>query len=361
MINEKVLKNEERAVYKLRSLYTNYGYRPYKMSKFEEYDLYVRNKDFLVSDRVITFNDTDGRLLALKPDVTLSIIKNAALGEKHKVYYNENVYRVFNASGQFKEIMQTGLECIGKLDISDIFEVVSLAAESLALVCEDYVLDVSHMGIVSAILSEMDAPSSLRRRVTALISERSLHELERLCGEAGVPPSVAEKLTSLASLYGERGAVLGRLSAICTTDEEREALSELQTLDTLLSMSGIGNRVRYDFSVVNNMNYYNGIVFKGFISGISEGVLAGGSYDNLLRSMRRDGRGIGFALYLDLLAALDTGMDVYDVDVLLYYPEGTSAVTVAERKRALLSQGKSVYSSSEMPSSLKYRELVEIK
>ena len=361
MINEKILKNEERAVYKLRSLYTNYGYRPYKMSKFEEYDLYVRNKDFLVSDRVITFNDTDGRLLALKPDVTLSIIKNAALGEKQKVYYNENVYRVFNASGQFKEIMQTGLECIGKLDINDIFEVVSLAAESLALVSEEYVLDISHMGIVSEILSEMEAPSSLRRRVTALISERSLHELDRLCSEAGVPPEVASKLKALASLYGERQTVLERLSVICTTDGELAALSELQTLDTLLSMSDIGGRVRYDFSVVNNMNYYNGIVFKGFISGIAEGVLVGGSYDKLLRSMRRDTRGIGFALYLDLLAELDTGRDVYDVDVLLYYPEGTSAVAVAEKKRALLAEGKSVYSSSEMPSALKYRELVEIK
>ena len=68
MIEEKLLKNEEKAIFTLRSLYRKYGYLPFKMSKFEEYDLYVRNKDFLVSDRVITFNDTNGRLLALKPD-----------------------------------------------------------------------------------------------------------------------------------------------------------------------------------------------------------------------------------------------------------------------------------------------------
>ena len=76
MIDETLLKNEERAAIELRSLYRRYGYLPYKMSKFEEYELYIRNKDFLVSDRIITFNDTSGRLLALKPDVTLSIIKN---------------------------------------------------------------------------------------------------------------------------------------------------------------------------------------------------------------------------------------------------------------------------------------------
>ena len=76
MINDKLLKSDERALLTLRSLYKAYGYLPFKMSKFEEYDLYVRNKDFLVSDSIITFTDTAGKLLALKPDVTLSIIKN---------------------------------------------------------------------------------------------------------------------------------------------------------------------------------------------------------------------------------------------------------------------------------------------
>ena len=59
------------------SVFESYGYRQFRMSKFEEYDLYVRNKDFLLSDKIITFNDTNGKLMALKPDVTLSIIKNS--------------------------------------------------------------------------------------------------------------------------------------------------------------------------------------------------------------------------------------------------------------------------------------------
>ena len=74
MLNENILRNEERAVFSLRHLYEENNYKYFKMSKFEEYDLYSKNKDFLVSDSVITFNDSDGRLLALKPDVTLSII-----------------------------------------------------------------------------------------------------------------------------------------------------------------------------------------------------------------------------------------------------------------------------------------------
>ena len=71
-----LLKNDERVILRLRALYDRFGYDRYKMSKFEEYDLYVRNKSFLLSDHIITFTDTSGKLMALKPDVTLSIVKN---------------------------------------------------------------------------------------------------------------------------------------------------------------------------------------------------------------------------------------------------------------------------------------------
>ena len=77
ILSEKVLREEERAVYKMRELYGSYGYLQYKVSKFEEYDLYAKNKSFLVSDKLLTFTDTNGKLMALKPDVTLSIIKNS--------------------------------------------------------------------------------------------------------------------------------------------------------------------------------------------------------------------------------------------------------------------------------------------
>ena len=361
MIEEKILKSEELAVYKLRALYAKYGYRPYKMSKFEEYDLYGRNKDFLVSDRVITFTDTDGRLLALKPDVTLSIIKNTKSGEKQKVCYNENVYRVPGGRGQFKEIMQAGLECIGELDIIDVYEVVSLAGESLGLISGDFVLDVSHMGIVLGVVAEISGASWLKRRITELIAERNLHELSRLIEDEKIDESVAKKLMKLAGLYGERRAVLSVLAEICTTPEELSAYSELKTLDELLCSGGVGDNIRYDFSVVNNTSYYNGIVFRGFLSGICESVLIGGSYDKLLSSMRFSGRGIGFALNLDLLSELDGEAEAYDADVLLLYGSDASASDIANEKRRLISMGRSVFSATEIPANLRYRELFEIK
>ena len=175
MINEMVLKSEERAVINLRSLYKAYGYRPYKMSRFLEYDFYARNKDFLVSDRVITFTDTDGKLLALKPDVTLSIIRSTSdgTGEKQKLYYDENVFRIPVSGGQFKEIKQTGIECIGDLDSVDVFEVALLAAKTLRHVSSDFILDISHMGILSAVLDAACPSVAFKKKVIALIAEKN--------------------------------------------------------------------------------------------------------------------------------------------------------------------------------------------
>ena len=166
-LDEKVLRNDELAVFRLRALYQQYGYTRFKMSKFEEYDLYVRNKDFLISENVITFNDLNGKLLALKPDVTLSIVKNTpdVPGAIQRVYYNESIYRPEKGSRSFKEIMQTGLECLGAIDTDAVCEVVLLALKSLEAIRPDFVLDISHMGLISAIMDDYFVPGEAQKKI----------------------------------------------------------------------------------------------------------------------------------------------------------------------------------------------------
>ena len=112
ILSDKTFREDEKAIYKLRELYRSYGYSHYRVSKFEEYDLYARNKSFLVSENLLTFTDTNGKLMALKPDVTLSIIKNVVANDEvsYKLYYDERVYRTTSAGDGFREIKQIGLE-----------------------------------------------------------------------------------------------------------------------------------------------------------------------------------------------------------------------------------------------------------
>ncbi len=363
MIDQTLLKQEEKAVFALRALYRQNGYLPFKMSKFEEYELYVRNKDFLISDRVITFNDQNGKLLALKPDVTLSIIKNGEdqPGCKQKVYYNENVYRISPSTQQFKEIMQAGLECIGDIDLYDIYEAVSLAAQSLALICDDFVLDISHAGILSAVLDGITQDSRLRVEIVHYIGEKNPHDLRRVCKENGMTAQQIDTVCAFIGMYGTPQKVLEQLAPLCVGKAAQGGLAELQALSALLSKSDFADRIRFDFSVLNDMSYYNGIVFRGFLAGICEGVLAGGQYDKLMERMGRRSGAIGFALYLDLLEGLTQKGEDYDVDVLLLYDATVSVAAVAKAQQAQIEGGKRVSAQKAIPEKLRYREIIDLR
>ena len=357
-----ILKNEERAVFALRSLYRQYGYLPYKMSKFEEYDLYVRNKDFLVSDSVITFNDTNGRLLALKPDVTLSIIKNSVTDNsyKQKLYYNENVYRISESTHQYKEIMQTGIECIGDIDINDIFEVLYLAAKSLNAVSSEFVLDISHMGVFSSIINSVSEDNVFKKTVAKLISQKNKHETCELCKKYSIPAEDASLLLNFIDLYGDSESIIPKLKAMIKTEEGMRAYKELEALCSLLSKTEFKDKIKLDFSVVNDMNYYNGIVFKGFLYGISEGVLSGGEYGKLVKRVGKDSNAIGFAIYLDLLEALENDNNDYDVDVLLVYDRKCEAETLLRVKNEIIANGESVSCQCNIPEKLRYKKLLKL-
>ena len=228
MFDESILKTEERAVFTLRSLYARHGYQPYKMSKFEEYDLYARNKDFLVSDSVITFTDTTGKLMALKPDVTLSIIKNYKdePGVMQRVYYNENVYRVSDETHQYKEILQTGLECMGEIDFYNLCEVLRLAVESLRSLSGEFVLEISHMGILSGLLNAAGVDKDFVEQVSSLIADKNAHEIPRICAQYDVPQELCDKLVRFVGVYGSRDKVLAELADLCEGEEMEAALQQ---------------------------------------------------------------------------------------------------------------------------------------
>ncbi len=362
MFSSNILKNEERAVFALRSLYRKYGYTPFKMSKFEEYDLYVRNKDFLVSDSVITFTGMNGKLLALKPDVTLSIVKNTKdlPDTVQKVYYNENVYRVSKNTHEFKEIMQTGLECIGNIDVYNIFEVISLAAKSLGAISESFVLDLSHIGIVSAVLESLGCSRETGKKILTCIGEKNQSGIEKICSENDISKEGCEKIISLVGTYGKIEKVIPQLKDICDTDELKSALAEFESICSLLVASEIGEKINIDFSIATDMRYYNGVVFQGFVENVPTGVLSGGQYDNLMKKMGRKSGAIGFAVYLDTLERLNLTAKKFDVDCVLLYDENCEATELANAVNKLVADGKNVMAQRNVPENIKYRQLLKL-
>lgn len=356
------LTSGESVTQSLGRLYRKFGYSRYKMNKFEEYDTYVKNKDFLISDRVITFTDVNGKLLAMKPDVTISIIKNTddTSGAVHKLYYKENVYRVSESSHGFKEIMQMGLECIGDIDSYSVSEVIALAAESLGTISDSYVLDISHMGFVSGILKEAGFADDETALVLSAISEKNMPYLTAICSQKQLPTDMTDKILGLINIYGTISDVIGRLDAISTNDETDAALSELKAVCSVLKKTGSADNIRIDFSVVNDMNYYNGLVFRGYIEGIPTGVLSGGQYDKLMTKMGKKSKALGFAVYLDLLEMLDLGKNDYDADILIIYGDDNPPAEVYSKAQQYTDDGKNVLVLKNVPDNIRCKEIINL-
>ncbi len=341
-MKQSVLRTDEKITFKLRQLYRDWGYVQYRVGKFEEYDLYMQNKNFLTSEQILTFSDTNGKLMALKPDITLSIIKNTKdEGDTKKLFYSEHVYRVPKNAYGFKEILQTGLECIGEVDSLATAEVLMLAAESLKTISERFVLDVSHVGIVSGLLEAEGLTGSAAAAVLDAVSNKNLHACERSCVHNGVSENGKALLNALITLSGEAEEVAGKLSAFDLPAQSKAALDELLQLSR--DVKAYGNYpVNVDFSVVNDMDYYSGIVFKGFVEGVPAGVLSGGRYDNLMSKMGKKSGAIGFAVYLDQLERFMTEQEDYDVDTLILYDGDSDTDTVIAAARVLRAEGRSV-------------------
>ena len=353
----------EKVTYALRSLYDSYGYSQYRMSKFEEYDLYARNKDFLISDGVITFTDTNGKLMALKPDVTLSIVKNTKdePDTVQKVYYNENVYRVSKGSRAFREIMQLGLECIGDIDDYSIFEVLSLAAESLKAISPRSILSISHLGLMSGLIDRMGVPVARKAAVLKCIGEKNRHELSRICTENGVAEADIDVLNRLVEISCGVREALPSVKALLAEQADPAAMAQFETVMNALADSRLADMLHIDFSVVDDVHYYNGFVFKGFVESVPSSVLSGGQYDKLMQKMGKKSGAVGFAVYMDALDRLDTSAREYDVDVVLLYEPGASIARLQKTVRALMESGSSVAVQKRVPEGMKYRLLMKLK
>lgn len=297
----------------LNKLYEAYGYKRFKMSKFEPYELYIENKDFLNTNQVITFTDLDGELLALKPDVTLSIMKSGmGMG---RIYYNENIYRPKDR--HYKEIKQSGVEYIGKLTTYAEAEVIALAVKSLKLLGKNIRIRISDVSLLAEIFENMNLTEFTQNRIFQLFGSKNSAGLDRLVKEGKFEISVAEKLKELLILYCPFGEGIKRL-------EELELLGDLahfKELSAAFAAFGVLESIYLDFSLINSMDYYNGIIFQGVISDIPFTVLSGGRYDKLAEKMGKEVGAVGFALDLSLIENYKEKTDRYDTDYIIIYDE----------------------------------------
>ncbi len=350
-------KREESIISQLSALYRQYGYRRYKPSCFEEYSLYQENKDFLIGKNVITFSDLNGKLMAMRPDVTLSLIRHNDISDKitEKFFYNEKVYRQSAGGRNYKEISQTGVEVVGAIDGAVVGELTILICKTLAAVSENYIIDISHMGFTEGLLNEFPSHRDL---LSEYLRTKNLHDFYSLAERERYSEKLIKAFETAVNVGGTPKNALEFAKSAVLNGTMSDAISELCALFELLNEFGYAEKINLNFSATANADYYNGVIFNGYVENIPHCVLSGGRYDKLIEKFSKCGGAIGFALYLGEIERYLT-KDSDSVDYLVVYDFKTQiqALIVAEK---LLSGGASVRTSVEIPAGLAFKELIDL-
>ncbi|WRS28073.1 ATP phosphoribosyltransferase regulatory subunit [Oscillospiraceae bacterium MB08-C2-2] len=345
---EKLLENFARgevAALKLRRLFESYGFQKTVLSKFEDYALYVDNRRFLNTESIITFMDLDGKLMALRPDVTLSLVKNAPekdTGCRERLYYTEEVFRLSKENREYKMVDQIGLELIGKNDPFSNLEVLYLALESLGVISPDFILDISHSGFVSGMFEGMELSYADESRIFKSIHAKNSWELSGILEDLGTAPERKRQIIALLELDGPLKESLVKAKKLIANPVMEKAWQELCQLSEILCANGWAEKVHLDFSVVNDLTYYNGLIFKGYIQNIPSAVLFGGRYDKLLQRLGKENGAIGFAISLNALDDYFQRGEGKEVDYLILYDAGADIASLMQKARELRRDGSAV-------------------
>ena len=347
--NQFAMTPAEQIVARCADLYAHYGYRRFTMNKFEDYSLYADNKNFLVDGRLLTFTD-GSRLKALKPDITLSIVKSLAANPELplKAYYNETVYRVKKGEKEFSELHQMGLELIGDGSVYAACEVLSLAKTSLDAIDVQNILDISHMGILMPLIDAACELGADRAELIELITQKNAGGLALMLG-------AQHPLVLLVDTYAPIAQMMPTLLKMLP---EMPAVQELAQISEVLCALGLEKGIYLDFSLVHDFGYYNGIVFKGYIKEVPVSVLSGGRYDPLLERFGIKTAALGFAIYLDYIRYAETKRAE---EVLLLYTAEDSAADVARVVQTLAAQGYYVFAADKAPQNRSFIKTMTLK
>ncbi len=305
------LNKKEKFIYKLRNLLEDYGYKNISVNLLEDYESY-KGSHLIKDENILKLIHPNGKLYALRPDMTIPIAKRFALeGKKeelsHKVYYNDSVFRIEQKSfNSLSEMQQIGVEALGVKDKIIDFEILTLAKEILSEINDTYHIDLSHSGILDKLFNLGTFTKEEKEIILAHISKREKSDLEKFLGKNDSKVEVKESLIKILSLNGSYEKVMEEFKKDKFLNTFEDIIEDLSEFKDYLDVYGI--KVDLDFSLSSNLKYYTGIIFKGYVPNIAEAVLTGGRYDKLSKTFGKDMGAIGFGVNLtEILQGFEEG------------------------------------------------------
>ena len=295
---------------KLERKFSLAGFSPVLSAGLEYYETFSGKENAVPEERMFKMTDTDGKLLVLRPDTTLSIARIAATklnSDRARLSYFADKYDLENGGGlSSREIYQAGVECLGEEGAFSDAQCIAFAIECLKEAgLRDFIIDIGHVGYFKGLLEESGLSPFQAEDVRACINRKDTMNAERLLKKAGVSGDALNNILALPALFGGR-EVFSVAEALTHNSCARKAVDDLKDIDRLLTEMGYEGYISYDLGMIKPLSYYSGILFSGLVKDLGAPVLSGGRYDNLADAFGKHMPAVGFAMGLKrILVALE--------------------------------------------------------
>ena len=296
----------------IRDSFLKNGYSEIETPSFEYYEVFMHDSVPYVQENMMKFFDQKGRILALRPDLTGPIARAAATKllirqDVLRLCYIQNAFGFFNRGIAGKtEFTQAGVELIGKQGADADAEVIALAIGTLRKIgLEGFKIELGQVAYFKGLIEGSGLVEEQPERMRALVDAKNNVELEYELSRLNMEGPKKQALLELGSLFGGREALV-KAEMLAKSEECRRAVENIREVFDILCGFGYEEYLSIDFGILNNFNYYSGIIFRGISDGIGTPILSGGRYDELLSEFGTDAPATGFAMGIkELLVVLE--------------------------------------------------------
>ena len=310
LTNEECVK-KSKIINSINDVFNSWGYKEVITPSIEFYDGFRYEYSGLKEENIYKFFDSKGRILALRPDMTIPIVRLISTRFKDendnlKLRYEANIYRVFEEfSGKRNEYTECGIELISKeKEFSDL-QVLIIAIEALkATGVKNFKIEIGEVNFFKSAIESLEISKDEKGMLSELIEKKKIQELNSFLEEISIEDSIKDTFSKLPLIFGEGIEVLDMYKKISFNSKMIESINYLENLVKRLESLGYKDYLTFDLGITPRLNFYTGIIFRGFIEGSGNVVLSGGRYDDLIGSVKDDFKGIGFSINVDELTRI---------------------------------------------------------
>ncbi|MEN1968450.1 ATP phosphoribosyltransferase regulatory subunit [Lentibacillus sp. N15] len=317
---------QEYVLEKMKKRFATYGYQQIQTPTFENYDLYQSITGTIHTEEMIKVIAPSGKVLVLRPDVTIPITRRLAAGtqlkpEEERFFYTSNVFRNDGLVQERNEQMQAGIENFGNGSAELDAEVITLAIHTLQdLGFDHFKLVIGHAGFFKELLDQTSLSDQETVQLQAMIQAKNFSEIEAFLDPLAIDAQSKHSLLQIPLLYGTPQTVIDRAASVALNAQMQEKVQSMLHLLEVLTVYGVEQFITFDLGLINHMDYYSDIIFQGFVENFGKPVLMGGRYNHLAEQFNRPMPAIGFAFDTDSI------MDVMEQEAL--FPNKGSTIDI---------------------------------